>query len=133
MTKPIIETPKGKIVQNANGSAQLIWNTNFQPRWQKQYSETQKFVDNEVLRGCEPYIPLLTGMLVMSGILATEIGSGTVKWITPYARSQYYRGRKEGQSSTGGLRGRLWFERWKEVSGQDTIRKSKLIIEKGNK
>lgn len=77
------------------------------------------FVDSEVLRLCEPYIPLLTGMLVQSGILGTHVGSGTVKWIAPYAAAQYYMERKN-PSKTGPLRGPYWFERMKEV-WKDTI------------
>jgi hypothetical protein len=113
-----IETPKGAISITPAGKAKLVWNTNFQPERNKQYSDAQNFIDSEVLRLCEPYIPLLTGMLIMSGILGTDVGSGLVQWIAPYASSQYYRGGKPG-SQTGPLRGPAWFERMKSahVSG----------------
>jgi hypothetical protein len=78
-----IETPRGVVYHDENMKAVLEWNTNFQPKWQKRYSEAQKFVDSEVLRLCEPYTPLLTGMLIKSGTLGTDIGSGTVQWIAP--------------------------------------------------
>lgn len=113
--KPIrIETPRGAVYHDENMKAVLEWNTDFAPKWTKRYSEAQKFVDSEVLRLCEPYIPLLTGMLIKSGDLGTEIGSGTVQWIAPYARPQYYMKRKN-PSTTGPLRGPYWFENAKEV------------------
>ncbi len=97
-----------------NGEAKLEWNTNFQQKWQNQYSLAQKFVDSEVLRLSDKFIPLRTGMLIKSGILGTDVGSGTVQWIAPYAKVQYYSPRKPG-SQTGELRGPLWFERMKAV------------------
>lgn len=114
MIGPKIETPRGAVIATKNGKAELKWNTNFTQKWGGRYSRAQMFVDSEVLRTSEPYIPLLTGMLVKSGILGTEIGSGSVQWITPYARRQYYSSRKPG-SQTGPLRGPKWFERAKQV------------------
>lgn len=114
MAGPIIQTPRGMIYQDKNGKAVLEWSTSFRQKWQRRFSAAQKFVDSEVLRDCEPYTPLLTGMLIKSGILATDIGSGLVQWIAPYARRQYYSKRKPG-SQTGPLRGPYWFERAKAV------------------
>lgn len=125
--KPIrIETPRGVVYHDENMKAVLEWNTNFQPKWQKRYSEAQKFVDSEVLRLCEPYTPLLTGMLIKSGTLGTEIGSGTVQWIAPYARYQYYLKRKT-KSETGPLRGSMWFERMKQTHKSKILRGARRI------
>ena len=126
MTKPIIETPRGKVFHMKNGKAKLEWNTNFQPKWQRQYTNAQKFVDSEVLRYCEPFIPLKTSMLIKSGILGTDIGSGTVKWIAPYAKAQYYMVRKN-PSQTGPLRGPYWFERMKPLFGRQIVMGAKKI------
>ena len=123
---PIISTNRGAIVETKHGKASLTWNTNFQPRWQAQYSKAQKFMDSEILRLSEPFIPLLTGVLVKSGILGTDIGSGEVSWIAPYAMSQYYRSGKPG-SQTGKLRGPMWFERMKEIHGDALVFKAKRI------
>ncbi len=112
MTAPNIETPRGKVVLTKSGSAKLVWDTNFQPKWQGRYSDAQRFVDSEVLRLCEPFTPLRTGMMIKSGILGTEIGSGLVQWIAPYSRKQYFSPRKPG-SQTGPLRGPYWFKRMK--------------------
>jgi hypothetical protein len=114
MTPPRIETPRGSVFVTPAGKAQLVWNTNFQPKWQGHYSVAQKFVDSEVLRNCEPFVPLKTGMLIKSGILGTIIGSGLVSWIAPYAKPQYYL-RHRRPSQTGPLRGSFWFERAKAV------------------
>jgi hypothetical protein len=109
-----IETPRGVVYHDKDMKAVLEWNTNFSNKWEKRYTDAQKFVDSEVLRLCEPYTPLLTGMLIKSGTLGTEIGSGTVQWIAPYARAQYYMKRKN-PSTTGPLRGPYWFNRMKLV------------------
>lgn len=114
MSGPEIKTPRGSVYIGPSGKAELRWNTYFQPKWQKRYSAAQRFVDSEVLRLSGPYIPLLTSMLIKSGLLGTEIGSGTVSWIAPYARRQYYATRKPG-SQTGPLRGPFWFSRMKAV------------------
>lgn len=129
MTGPIIETPRGKITV-AGGKAVLTMNANFQPKWQKRFSKAQVFVDSEVLRLSEPYTPLLTGILIKTGILGTEIGSGLVQWIAPYARYQYYLPRKPG-SQTGPLRGPFWFERGKNVWGRKLISGAKKIAGRG--
>ena len=127
----MIDTPRGTIVVGKNGRAELKWKTNFAPKWTRRYSLTQKWVDGEVLRLCEPYIPLLTGTLIKSGILGTDVGSGTVQWITPYAKRQYYRGRFPGESKTGPLRGWMWFSRMKEVHGQKIVVGAKKMIGEG--
>jgi hypothetical protein len=132
MAAPEIKTPRGRVYIDASGSkAVLEFNTNFQPKWQRRFSAAQKFVDSEVLRLCEPYIPLLAGMLIKSGDLGTTIGSGTVKWIAPYARAQYYMKRKN-PSKTGRLRGPYWFQRGKEVWGNKVLKGARLIA-KGEK
>lgn len=126
-----IETPRGKVIRDANGKAQLVWSPNFAPKWTRRYSLAQKFVDSEVLRLSEPFTPLLTGTLIKTGILGTDVGSGAVKWIAPYARRQYYKGRVPGTSQTGPLRGRYWFERGKAVWGESLIAGAKKLIGKG--
>jgi hypothetical protein len=65
-------------------------------------------------------------MLVKSGTLGTEIGSGLVKWIAIYSRWQYYHTRKPG-SETGPLRGPYWFERMKKIYGERIIKGGRRI------
>lgn len=126
MTAPVIITPRGGIFVTAGGKAELRWRIGFQPQMQRRFTNAQKFVDSEVLRQCEPYIPMRTSMLIKSGILGTRIGSGTVQWIAPYARPQYYSPRKPG-SITGPLRGPFWFERGKAVWGRMVVAGARRI------
>jgi hypothetical protein len=122
-----IQTPRGEvvIVDTPTLHAELIWNPGFAPRWQEKFETAQKFVESEVIRLSEPYVPFLTGMLVKSGILGTKLGEGVVAWIAPYARYQYYGKVMVGpaprkvtdqdlQYHGGGLRGSFWFERMKQ-------------------
>lgn len=131
MTDPVIETPKGAVVIGPNGKAELKFNSNFRQKWQARYSASQKFVDSEVLRLSEPFTPLLTGTLVKTGILGTDVGSGTVSWIAPYAKRQYYKGRQPGRSQTGPLRGAFWFQRMKEVHGKTIVAGAKKLAGRG--
>lgn len=126
MTAPYISTPRGFVTTNRENKAELVWDPDFQQKWTKQYSDAQKMVDQAVLDGCEPYVPLLTGVLIMTGILASDIGSGVVSWIAPYAHRQYNSPREPG-SQTGPLRGPQWFERWKQVGGQQVIAGARKI------
>ena len=56
--------------------------------------------------------------MIKSGQLGTVIGSGSMEYLAPYARRQYY----ENAGQSGGNRGKLWFERMK-ASKKETIRK----------
>lgn len=134
MKKPnhiVVETPRGKVVQDQYGRAELVWNPKFAPKYTRRYTLAQYYVDSEVLRLSEPFTPLLTGTLIKTGILGTDVGSGTVSWIAPYAKRQYYRGRSPGLSKFGPLRGRFWFERMAEVHGNKIIAGAQKIVGKG--
>jgi len=127
-----IGTPRGAIVKvGKKGTAKIVWNKNYVKKWAGRYVLAQKFLDSEVLRHCEPFTPLRTGVLIKSGILGTEIGSGTVQWIAPYAHEQYHGGRSPGQSKTGPLRGWMWFERMWEVWGKKIIEGTKEMMKRG--
>jgi hypothetical protein len=109
-----IDTLRGSIVVTKHGKAELTWHTGTKPKYEQAYSEAQKYVDSEVLRLCEPYIPLKTSMLIKSGILGTVVGSGEVKWIAPYSRYQYYLLEpRMTRSNPDPNRGSFWFERMK--------------------
>jgi hypothetical protein len=119
-----IETPTGftetSKTKNGTITTSLKWNAGFGKKWSGQLMSSQEYIDSEVLRRCEKYIPLLTGVLIKSGILNTTIGSGEVVWKTPYARRQYYENKGKGN------RGKMWFERMK-------IDNKKSILEGANK
>lgn len=80
--------------------------------------KAQQFIDSEVLRRCQAYVPMDTGELIRSGIRETVIGSGEVKYRTPYARKWYYR---EAHFQGAPRRGSYWFERMKNDGGREAI------------
>jgi hypothetical protein len=52
--------------------------------------QAQVFLDNEVMRTTEEYVPMDTGTLARSTQLATKPGEGNVVYDTPYAKKLYY-------------------------------------------
>ena len=78
----------------------------------------QKFIDSEVLRLCEPLVPFDQGTLARSGQINTVIGSGQVKYRTPYARRWYY---MPANFQEAPRRGTHWFDRMKQNGGKDEI------------
>lgn len=87
--------------------------------------QVQKTIDSEVLRLSDRYVPMKTGRLKGSGLTATVVGSGEVKYRTPYARKQYYFGRDPGSSQTGADRGKMWFERMKNAHLKEILNTAK--------
>ena len=59
-------------------------------RFHKGASLAQMRLDQQVITDSNYYCPLKTGTLQRSAIIGSVIGSGTVRWVTPYARRQYY-------------------------------------------
>lgn len=116
-----IITPRGEIFITKNGKAKLEWNPNFQNKWQGKYNVAQKRLDNAILKDTDKYVPMLTGMLKLSGRLGTVVGQGLIQYIEPYAKARYYSKNKIG-SATGGLRGPQWFERSKADNKQEWIK-----------
>lgn len=120
-----IESPRGQIVhyktKGGEVKARLTWNPGFRPDKQQKFSSAQSFVDSECLRYCNPLTPRLTGALIKSGTLGTVLGSGSIEYLAPYARRQYYEHKGDGQ------RGSLWFERMK-IAHKEAIRKGAAKI-----
>lgn len=121
----VVATPRGAVIKGDNGKAELHWNPVFSDKWSDRYSEAQMFVDSEVLRLSDKYIPFQTGMLKKSGTLGTVIGSGEVVWAAPYARGQYYYTSDSRSYDPLGLRGGHWFERMKADYGAQIIEGAK--------
>lgn len=84
--------------------------------------KTQRFVDSEVLRRCDPLVPFKSGSLKKSGITGTRLGSGQVRYTAPYARYQYYAGR------VSVTRGRKWFQRMKSEQGQAILEAAQRML-----
>ena len=84
----------------------------------------QYYIDNQVLRFCEPKVPKDTGDLIESGINQTQKGSGKVKYRTVYARRWYYMPAKFQEAPE---RGNYWFERMKQQHKQHILDGAKKI------
>ncbi len=70
---------KVRVNINPNG---LLANNN-------RFEAAQKWLDNEVIKDCNPYVPYRTGNLATSVIRHTVIGSGMIVYKTPYAKVVY--------------------------------------------
>jgi hypothetical protein len=87
--------------------------------------KVQKVIDTAVVKYCDAKVPLRSGVLKKA--VGTVYGSGTVKYNTPYAKTQYYSNTGYGAQGTskGGQRGKLWFERMKQDSKQKILAEAK--------
>ena len=110
-----INTPRGRVItvtgEDGSVTAKLEWNPAFASKKAQSFSKAQEFVDSECLRYMNPLTPRRTGMLIKSGTLGTVIGSGSIEYLAPYARRQYYEHRSKAR----------WFETMK-ASKKDVIR-----------
>lgn len=129
-------TPKGHFYEMKTSSGKVSygirWNPGFGPEITEKLNTVQKYVDVQVLRLCDPYIPKDTGILKNSGILNTQVGSGEVKYRTPYARRWYYMPAKFAQGSGSGMdtvgRGNYWFHRMVREHKQKILEGAKQKI-----
>ena len=71
----------------------------------------QQYIDSKCLEYCEPLVPKDSNALIESGIINTNIGSGLIKYRTPYARRWYY---MPASFQEAPQRGNYWFERMKQ-------------------
>lgn len=103
----------------------------------------QKFVDSEVLRLCNPYLPFQLGILRDQGILGTVVGSGEVAWVSVKARYLYYGKVMEGSPpkketdrdltyNGAPMRGAFWFERMKADRGQEIMQGAQKLLDRRN-
>lgn len=111
-----ITSPRGSVItrQTKSGSvrAEIVWNSGFAREKGQAFESAQEFVDSECLRYMNPLTPRRTGMLIKSGTLGTVIGSGSIEYLAPYARRQYYEHKEKAH----------WFETMK-ASKKDIILK----------
>ena len=80
---------------NDNGSVTFTVTANFDEaainaKLTAAIHKAQMKLDAQVLEDSNYYVPLKSGVLQKSAINKTVLGSGKVKWVTPYARAQYY-------------------------------------------
>ena len=75
------------------------------------YGKVQKFIDTTIAEGMDDYVPKDTGALKNS-VNKSRFGSGRLVYDTPYAKTMYRFGKKEGTATNGMHRGRSWAERY---------------------
>lgn len=145
MAKIVVETPRGKIIQTKsdNGTivAELKWKPGFGSEYSAKYNQAQSFVDSEVLRLCDPLTPMRSKALILSGTLATDVGSGLVQYNAPYARYHYYGKLMVGPAPKklteidltyegAPQRGAFWFERMKANDAKAILKGAGKIVGK---
>lgn len=132
-----IETPRGfikhKVTPAGKTTTELVWSPNFAPRLNASHNRAQVFMDSEILRTSNKFAPKVTSMLIKSGILGTEPGTGEVAWIAPYAWRQYHLENRKTTQNVNPLGGPYWFERAWKIYGQSIILGAKSRIGEGFK
>lgn len=85
-----IEQPKDKTVYNGEFGAALKWDSSFGKNKTETFSLVQQYVDQQCIQLMRQYTPSRNNILVKSVTLGTVIGSGEIRYASPYARYQYY-------------------------------------------
>lgn len=80
----------------------------------------QAFVDSEIIRLADPYVPFRTGALKDSALTNTVIGQGEIVYATPYAKRMYYH--PEYDFNGAPMRGAHWVERMWADLGDEIIK-----------
>lgn len=106
-------------------NAQFQWNN--RNRLPQNVLRAQKYLDNAVLRDTDKYVPMRTGILVRSGILGTQIGSGEIQYIAPYAKPLYYGVNIRFGKSRHPLACAKWFEASKAVNKRSWLSEVRKI------
>ena len=73
-----------------NGVFEFKWSPDFVSIMGKRFNKAQEYIDSSCIRLMVPYTPMRTGMLTESVKLGTVIGSGELRYLSPYARYLYY-------------------------------------------
>ena len=84
----------------------------------------QQYVDSEVMRYMQPYMPKRTGAMIESMVTATDVGSGEVVVNTPYAKKVSKKARYNDKEP---LRGAHFFERMKADHNDDILNGAAVI------
>ncbi len=88
----------------------------------------QQFIDSECLRRCnDDYVPFDQHSLIASSFPATQIGSGKIKWNTPYARRLYYHPEYNFSQEHNARAGGYWFEHMKQQYREQILAGAKRI------
>lgn len=87
----------------------------------------QQFIDTECLRLTNEKMPFDQHMLIESGQINTVIGSGELRYRTPYARRLYYHPEYNFSQEKNPEAGAYAFERMKQQYGKRILAGAKKI------
>lgn len=82
----------------------------------------QKWLDNEILKDCDPYVPVDSFRMRDSGQANTTLGSGKILFRTPYVRPQYYRSDYNHGRDNHPQASAMWFEKAKATRRDHWLR-----------
>lgn len=100
-------------------------------RFEQRRDTAQVWLDSEILRSTEPFVPMDQGDLIGSGVRGTVPGSGLIVYNSPYAHYHYVGLVRVGRApkkltdrkmrysqlhQAGQERGSVWFDRSKKVN-----------------
>lgn len=108
-----------------NLNAQFQWNN--RNRIPENIERAQKYLDSQVLKDTDKYVPMRTGILVRSGVLGTRIGSGEIQYISPYAKKLYYGVNIRFGKSRHPFACAKWFEASKAVNKRSWLSEVRKI------
>lgn len=132
-------------------SGKLVINPKSQQVNKEKIAKAQQFVDSKCIKLMKPYTPMLSGQMMQSATRGTVIGSGEIKYNSPYARYQYY-GKLMVSSITGSSyarkgeskvltskdlhhnksrhprAGKLWFERMKADRKEQILKGAQNLL-----
>ena len=82
--------------------------------------EVQVFVDTEIIKHCDPYVPKDTSTLKNTAWLSSDIGAGQIVYDTPYAEKVYTTPELNFQGAP--MRGAFWAPRMWADRGEQIMR-----------
>lgn len=92
---------------------------------------SQNFLDNEVLKSSNYFIPMDTGMMMESGIIHTKPGDGQVVWAAPQVRRLYYNPQYNFSTDKNPNAQGLWYEAAKSRDLKKWIDGAEKAFKKG--
>lgn len=96
-------------------------------RFNKQNNKAQMWLDNEVIKDSDPFVPMDTGTLRHSAITGTTLGSGEVVYDMIYARRLYYGTDFEFSTDKHPDAQAQWFEAAKALYKAEWIRTARAM------
>ena len=88
-------------------------------RLESDLERAQKWLDNEVLKDCQPFVPMRSGNLMNSGISGTTLGKGEVVYSAPYSNRMYYGTYLNFSKEKHPQACAQWFEKAKSIHKDD--------------